>query len=78
MAQIVRGAILFFTAALAMRQAGLPGEIIAIAFGAVVGAVAVGIAVAFGVGGRHLAGRLLEDAAASFTGDRGDRSSKDS
>jgi hypothetical protein len=77
MAQIARGAILFFTAALAMRQAGLPSEIIAIAFGAVVGAVAVGIAVAFGVGGRHLAGRLLEDAAASFTGDRGDGTSKD-
>ena len=77
LAHVARGAILFFTAALAMRQAGLPAEIIAIAFGAAVGAIAVGVAVAFGVGGRHLAGRLLEDAAAAMTGERGDGTSKD-
>ena len=44
----------------ALRQAGLPAEIITIAFAAVVGAIAVGVAVAVGVGGRHVAGRLLE------------------
>ncbi|WP_338413035.1 mechanosensitive ion channel [uncultured Sphaerotilus sp.] len=62
LANLVRGAILFFTAALALRQAGLPGDIVGIAFGSVVGAIAVGAAVAVGVGGRHLAGRLLEEA----------------
>lgn len=61
-----RGAILFFTGALALRQAGLPAEIVAIAFGAVVGAVAVAAAVAFGIGGRQVAARALERAAASF------------
>lgn len=62
LANLVRGAILFFTAALALRQAGLPGDIVGIAFGSVVGAIAVGVAVALGVGGRHVAGKLLEEA----------------
>lgn len=62
LANLVRGAILFFTAALALRQAGLPGDIVGIAFGSVVGAIALGVAVALGVGGRHVAGKLLEEA----------------
>ena len=62
LANLARGAILLFTAALALRQAGLPGDIVGIAFGSVVGAIAVGVAVAVGVGGRHVAGRLLEEA----------------
>ena len=66
LSQIVRGMILFFTAALALRQSGLPADIVTIAFGSVVGALAIGVAVATGVGGRHVAARLLEEAAASF------------
>lgn len=62
LAMLARAAILFFTAALALRQAGLPADIVTIAFGAVVGAVAIGVAVAVGVGGRDVAGRLLEEA----------------
>lgn len=64
--QVVRGAILFFIAALTLRQAGLPGDIVTIAFGSVVGGIAIGLAVALGVGGRHVAGRLLEAAVATF------------
>lgn len=66
LANLARGAILFFTAALALRQAGLPAEIVTIAFSAVVGAIAVGIAVAVGIGGRHAAGRLIDRAVRSF------------
>ncbi len=61
-----RAAILFFAAALALHQAGLPAEIVTIAFGAVVGGIAIGLAVAIGVGGRHVAGRVLDKVAASF------------
>jgi hypothetical protein len=67
LARLTKGAILFFVGALALRQAGLPGEIVAIAFGSVVGALAVGAAIAIGVGGRHVAGRLLEGAVATFS-----------
>jgi hypothetical protein len=64
---VARAAILFFAGALALRQAGLPAEIVAIAFGAVVGALAIGVAIAIGVGGQHVAARLLEGAAAAFS-----------
>ncbi len=63
---VARAAILAFAGALALRQAGLPAEIVAMAFGAAVGAVAIALAVAFGVGGRHVAGRAAERWAASF------------
>jgi hypothetical protein len=66
LAWAARVAILFFTGALALRQAGLPAEIVAIAFGAVVGALAIAVAIAFGVGGREVAARSLERLAASF------------
>jgi hypothetical protein len=66
LAATARAAILFFTAALALRQAGLPAEIVTLAFGAVVGGIAIGLAVAIGVGGRHVAARVLERVEASF------------
>jgi hypothetical protein len=66
LAHAARAAILFFAAALALRQAGLPQEIVSIAFGAVVGALALGLGVALGVGGRHAAGRVMERLVASF------------
>lgn len=65
---IARGAVLFFAGALALRQAGLPAEIVTIAFASVVGALAIGVAVALGVGGRHVAARLLDRAVAAFDG----------
>ncbi len=65
---VARAAILAFAGALALRQAGLPAEIVAMAFGAAVGAIAIALAVAFGVGGRHVAARVAERWAASFDG----------
>lgn len=61
-----RGAILFFGAALALHQAGLPAEIVTIAFASVVGGIAIGLAIAIGVGGRHVAARVLDRIATSF------------
>ena len=66
-AQFARVAILFFTAALALRQSGLPADIIVIAFGAVVGALALGVAIALGFGGREVAARLLHAWADRYT-----------
>ena len=66
LAHVVRAVVLFFTGALALRQAGLPADIVAIAFASVFGAAALAVAIAVGVGGRHVAARLLEAAAASF------------
>jgi hypothetical protein len=66
-AQAARVAILFFTAALALRQSGLPADIIVIAFGAVVGALSLGLAIALGFGGKDVAARLLSALADRYT-----------
>ena len=56
-----RTPILFLAGAMALRQMGLADEIIYLAFGLTFGAVAVAAAIAFGVGGRDLAGRKLQE-----------------
>ncbi len=62
-AMIARVAVLFFAGALALRQAGLPAEIVTLLFGSVVVGLALGVAIAVGVGGQRVAGRLLDAAA---------------
>ena len=61
MAMIARVAILVLTAAVALRQMGLADEIIGLAFGLLLGAVAVASALAFGIGGRDVAKRKLDE-----------------
>lgn len=53
-------AILFLTIAMALRQLGLAQDIINIAFGLMLGAVAVGTALAIGLGSKDIAGREVE------------------
>jgi len=53
-------AILTLAGAMALRQMGLAGDIINMAFGLLLGAVAVAAALAFGIGGRDIAARELE------------------
>ena len=55
-----RVGILLFTTAVGLRQMGIANEIIELAFGIVLGAVAVAFAVAFGLGGRDAAARQIE------------------
>jgi hypothetical protein len=54
-------AIVFFTGALALGQTGISESIVNLAFGLSLGAVAVAAALAFGLGGREIAGRELEN-----------------
>lgn len=60
LAGLARGAILVFAGAMALRQMGLANEIVNLAFGLVLGAIAVAAALAFGLGGRGVAARQLE------------------
>ena len=57
---LARTAILVLAGAMALRQAGLAEDIINLAFGLLLGAVAVAVALAFGFGGRDLAARQLD------------------
>jgi hypothetical protein len=59
-AHIARIAILVFAGAMALRQMGLANEIINLAFGLLLGAFAVAIALAFGLGGREIAAQEIK------------------
>ncbi len=59
MSSLVRGAILVFVAAMALQQVGVASEIINIAFGVLLGALGVALALAFGLGSRDAAARLV-------------------
>lgn len=65
-AVLTRVAVLFFAAALALRQAGLPAEVVSLLFGSVVVGIALGLAIALGVGGHKVMARLLESAVDSL------------
>jgi hypothetical protein len=60
LAMAARVSILALAGAMALRQMGLANEIINLAFGLLLGAIAVAAALAFGLGGRDIAGRQLE------------------
>ena len=57
---VSRVAILVLVGAMALRQMGLAHEIVNLAFGLLLGALAVAVALAFGLGGREAAARQLE------------------
>ena len=61
LAVAARVSILILAGAMALRQMGLANEIITIAFGLLLGAIAVAVAIAFGIGGRDLAAETLGD-----------------
>ena len=60
LATAARVAIIVFTSAMALRQMGLANEIITLAFGTLLGAIAIAVALAFGLGARDVAGRAVE------------------
>ena len=60
LALVARVAILVLAGAMALRQMGIANEIVSLAFGLLLGAIAVASAIAFGFGGREIAGRELE------------------
>lgn len=57
---LVRWGVIALATAVGLRFMGLANDIIVLAFGLVLGAVAVAVAIAFGVGGRDAAKRLLD------------------
>src|SRR6185369_12153464 len=61
MAFFTRIVILALAGAMALRQTGLADEIVNLAFGLTLGAVAVAAALAFGLGGRDMAAQALRD-----------------
>jgi hypothetical protein len=60
LAVAARVSISVLAGAMALRQMGLANEIITLAFGLVLGAIAVAAAIAFGIGSRELAGDVVK------------------
>ncbi|HEY9643566.1 MAG TPA: mechanosensitive ion channel [Coleofasciculaceae cyanobacterium] len=67
--QTARIAIVALVTAMALQQMGIASSIVNLAFGLLLGAVAVAIALAFGLGGRDVAGEQVREWLNSFKGD---------
>ena len=61
LAQAARVAIIAFVGAMALQQMGVATSIVNLAFGLLLGAIAVAIAIAFGLGGRDVAADNLRE-----------------
>ncbi len=66
LAQVARIAIIAFSLALGLQQMGIAPDIVNLAFGLLLGAIAVAIALAFGLGGRDVAGEQVREWLDSF------------
>ncbi|WP_052101499.1 mechanosensitive ion channel [Novilysobacter arseniciresistens] len=66
LARIARLAILGLVVAMGLRAMGVADDIVNLAFGLVLGAVAVSVALAFGLGGREAAGRIADRWASQY------------
>lgn len=60
LARIARVAIIGLVLAMGLRAMGIADDIVNLAFGLVLGAVAVAVALAFGLGGREAAGKIAD------------------
>ena len=60
-ATVARVSIIVLTAAMALREMGIADQIINLAFGIGFGAIAISVALAFGLGGREPAGDLFRE-----------------
>jgi hypothetical protein len=59
-AGLIKVSIIILAVAMGLRQMGLADEIVNMGFAFLIGAVAIGVAIAIGWGGKDTAGRLLE------------------
>ncbi|WP_373542707.1 mechanosensitive ion channel [Chamaesiphon sp.] len=68
--QAARLAIIIFVGAMALQQMGIAASIVNLAFGLLLGAVAVALAISFGLGGRDVASEQLRDWLSGFQNKR--------
>ena len=60
-AMLTRAGVVTLSAAMGLRFMGLAPEIVTLAFGLILGSIAIAAALAFGLGGRSGAGRLVDE-----------------
>jgi hypothetical protein len=74
-ASVVRWASLALFLAIALRTMGIANEIVELAFGLILGAIAVAVALSYGLGGREAAGEHFKEIIQKFKDDKADSSS---
>ena len=60
LANLAKAAIVVFALAIALQNLGIANEIVTLAFGLLLGSIAVAAAIAFGIGSKEIAGREVE------------------
>ena len=60
LARLSQAAVVVFSVAMGLRTLGIADDIVNLAFGIILGAIGVAVALAFGLGGREVAGREVE------------------
>ena len=70
LAGLVRYGILGLVFAMGLRAMGLADDIVNLAFGLTLGAIAAAVALSFGLGGREAAGRQMEHWLSRMRGER--------
>ncbi|WP_051907720.1 mechanosensitive ion channel [Flavimarina sp. Hel_I_48] len=68
-AKIVRWATLALFLAISLRTMGIANEIVELAFGLILGAIAVAVALSYGLGGREAAGEHFKEIISKIKGD---------
>jgi len=66
LASLAKGVVLALFIAIALRTMGIADDIVNLAFGLTLGALAVAFALSFGLGGRSAAGKQMEDFLSKF------------
>ena len=61
LANIARGAVIVLAFAMGLEQMGVGEEIISLAFGLILGALAIAAAIAFGIGGKEVAAEIVAE-----------------
>ncbi|MGA2467151.1 MAG: mechanosensitive ion channel, partial [Thermodesulfobacteriota bacterium] len=59
-ANLAKAAIVIFALAIALQNLGIANEIVTLAFGLLLGSIAIAAAIAFGIGSKEIAGREVE------------------
>lgn len=70
LAHTARISILVLVSAMALQQMGIAGNIVNLAFGLLLGAIAVALGLAFGLGGRDIASQEINSWLSNFRGDK--------
>lgn len=60
LANVAKAAIVIFALAIALRNLGIANEIVTLAFGLLLGSIAIAAAIAFGIGSKEVAGREVD------------------